>query len=71
MFTGMGYQGAEYVFSEDWGEQEVEIKNPVLIILDLSTETCSVMTTGEYADISMGQVEDCEYFKSELYTLCF
>ena len=53
----LGYQGAEYVFNEDWGEQEVGIKNPVVVVLDLSTETCSVMDTGEYANISMGQVE--------------
>ena len=45
------------MFSEDWGEQEVGIKNPVVVVLDLSTETCSVMDTGEYANISMGQVK--------------
>ena len=46
------------MFTEDWGEQEVGIKNPVAVVLDLSTEICSVVTTGEYADISMGQVEN-------------
>lgn len=50
------------MFSEDWGEQEVGIKNPVVVVLDLSTEICSVMTTGEYADISMGQVESYKRF---------
>lgn len=44
------------MFTEDWGEQEVGIKNPVAVVLDLSTEICSVLTTGEYADISVGQV---------------
>ena len=46
------------MFTEDWGEQEVGVKNPVAVVLDLSTEICSVVTTGDYADISMGQVEN-------------
>ena len=48
------------MFTEDWGEQEVGIKNPVAVVLDLSTEICSVVTIGEYTDISVGQVENCE-----------
>lgn len=52
------------MFEEDWGEQEVGIKNPVLVILDLKTENCSVVTTGEYTDISMGQVENMNDLKS-------
>ena len=45
------------MFTEDWGEQEVGIKNPVVVVLDLRTEDCSVVSAGDYTDISMGQVE--------------
>jgi len=44
------------VFKEDWGEQEVGIKSPVAVMLDLTTETCSILPTGEFGDISVGQV---------------
>ena len=46
------------MFTEDWGEQEVGIRNPVAVVLDLRTKVCSVLATDEYADISMGQVEN-------------
>jgi len=44
------------VFTEDWGEQEVGIRNPVAVVLDLNTEFCFVLTTEEYPNISVGQV---------------
>ena len=57
-------QGTEYEFKEDWGEQEVGIKNPVAVVLDLTTETCSVLSTGEFDDISVGQVSRARCFVS-------
>ncbi|XP_065909375.1 acylamino-acid-releasing enzyme-like isoform X1 [Dysidea avara] len=48
-------RGTEYTFKEDWGEQEIGIKSPVAVVLDLATETCTVLSTGEFSDISVGQ----------------
>lgn len=48
------------MFTEDWGEQEVGIQNPVAVVLDLSTELCLVLTTEKYANISVGQVGNYE-----------
>lgn len=48
-------KGNEYVFKEDWGEQLVGKHRPVVVVLDTTTDTLTVMP-GIADDLSPGQV---------------
>ncbi|XP_044008354.1 acylamino-acid-releasing enzyme-like isoform X1 [Aphidius gifuensis] len=48
-------KGNEYIFKEDWGEQLVGKHRPVVVVLDTTTDTLTVMS-GIADDLSPGQV---------------
>ena len=48
-------QGTEYVFEPDWGEQLTGVVCPVVGVVNMRTEECSVVDTSKMGDISGGR----------------
>ena len=53
-------QGAEYVYETNWGEQLSSVVHPLPVVMNLSTEECTVLDTSEIGDIS------CKYLHNNV-----
>ena len=48
-------RGTEYVFESDWGEQLKGVVCPVVGVVNVRTEECSVVDSSKMGDISGGE----------------